>query len=125
MKRLRTSGLVTLVALLLLVGIPSAAWSQDAAPAGASAQGSTGSDVVAGLGSILGSVVFFPFKALVICPGMAIASGVSYAFTGGEPEPAEYLLRVGCTGSYGASPGMVQGQGEFLGSGRESAFRGR
>jgi hypothetical protein len=125
MKRLRTSGLVTLVALLLLVGIPSAAWSQGAAPAGASAQESSASDAVAVTSSILGSTVFFPFKALLICPGMAIASGVTYVFSGGESETAEHLLRVGCTGSYGGSPGMIQGQGEFLGSGKDSAVRGR
>jgi hypothetical protein len=126
MKRLRASGwLVAVMVLLLVAGIPAAAWSQAAAPGEASAQESTASDVVAGFGSILGSIVYFPFKALMICPGMAIASGVSYAFTGGESEPAEHLLRVGCTGSYGASAGMVQGQGEFLGSGKDSAVRGR
>jgi hypothetical protein len=33
--------------------------------------------------------------------------------TGGEKETANYLLRLGCTGTYLISPAMVQGQEAF------------
>ena len=42
-----------------------------------------------------------------------VAAGATYAATGGEKETPEYLLRVGCTGTYVISPEMVQGQEAF------------
>jgi hypothetical protein len=42
-----------------------------------------------------------------------VAAGATYAATGGQKETPEYLLRVGCTGTYFISPGMVQGQEAF------------
>jgi hypothetical protein len=49
---------------------------------------------------------------------MALAGGVTYAATLGKAkEDAEYLARVGCTGTYLITPGMVQGKEEFQGSG--------
>jgi hypothetical protein len=49
----------------------------------------------------------------VMCPVGALAAGATYAVTGGEKETADYLLRLGCTGTYLISPGMVQGQEAF------------
>jgi hypothetical protein len=68
---------------------------------------------VAGVGAVVGSVVFAPFKALIMCPANAVAAGVTYAATWGGTETPEYLLRLGCTGTYFISPAMVQGQEAF------------
>ncbi len=67
--------------------------------------------------AVVGSFFYIPFKLGIICPGMALASGASLAVTGGEKPTAEYLLRVGCTGTYIITPGMVRGQEEFHGAG--------
>ena len=108
---------ILLVLPALLLAPVSAARAEEAAtpPPG---EDSTGRTIVAGVGSVLGSVVYAPFKALVLCPGMALAGGVTYAATLGKAkEDAEYLARVGCTGTYLITPGMVQGKEEFQGSG--------
>ncbi len=76
-----------------------------------------GTALLATVASAVGSFFYIPFKAVAICPGMALASGASLAFTHGDRSTAEYLLRVGCTGTYLITPGMVRGQEEFQGSG--------
>ena len=68
---------------------------------------------MAGTGAVLGSIFFVPFKALIMCPVGAVAAGGTYAVTGGETETANYLLRLGCTGTYFISPAMIQGQEAF------------
>jgi hypothetical protein len=68
---------------------------------------------VAGVGAVAGSIVYAPFKALVMCPVSAIASGATYAVTGGATDTPRFLLRVGCTGTYVIAPAMVQGQEAF------------
>jgi len=115
--RMRTL-LMILVLLPVLLSAPvSPARAEEAAPP-PSGDDATGRKIVAGVGSVLGSVVYAPFKALVLCPGMALAAGVTYAATLGKAkEDADYLARVGCTGTYLITPGMVQGKEEFQGSG--------
>jgi hypothetical protein len=125
MKRtgMRVCGL--LLALLLVGGLlPEFGWAQ-AAPATTGAGSTDVSDALAGAGAVLGTIVFLPFKALLICPGMALASGVTYAAHGGKSETTEYLLRVGCGGSFAASPGMIQGQQSFQGAGGPYPFTER
>jgi len=128
----------SLVAVLVIGGvIPGSAglgWAQQAIPPGAGpmpvpaagpvpastpapADDSPGLTAIAAVAGTIGSVVYIPFKLAVICPGMALASGVSLAFTGGDTETAEHLVRIGCTGTYFITPGMVRGQEEFQGSG--------
>jgi hypothetical protein len=72
---------------------------------------------MAALAGAMGSFFYIPFKVGAMCPGMALASGASLAVTGGNKDTAEHLLRVGCTGTYFITPGMVRGQEEFQGSG--------
>jgi len=100
------------MAAAVLVG-PGASWAQGAAPADGGQPGPTGRTVAAGIGAVIGTVVFVPFKAFVMCPVGALAAGATYAVTGGEKGTADYLLRLGCTGTYLISPGMVQGQEAF------------
>ena len=106
--------LVVTIAVLSMVG-PVASWAQETTPAAASSgSGPSGSTILAGVGAVLGSIFYAPFKGLILCPGVGlVAAGVTYAATGGQKETPEYLLRVGCTGTYFISPGMVQGQKAF------------
>jgi hypothetical protein len=110
--------LMTLLVLpaVLLAPVSAARAAEAASPP--SGGDSTGRTIVANVGSVMGTMVYAPFKALVLCPGMALAGGVTYAATLGKAkEDAEYLARVGCTGTYLITPGMVQGKEEFQGSG--------
>jgi hypothetical protein len=117
-------GVVILLGAILGLAPVSTGWAQQAVPPPdlwpppTVAEDSPGRTVLAAVGAVFGSIVYIPFKALGICPGMALASGVHYAVTvGKEPATDEYLLRAGCTGTYLITPGMVQGQEEFQGSG--------
>lgn len=106
--------LVVTIAVLGMVG-PVASWAQETPPAAtASGSGPSGSTILAGVGAVLGSIFYAPFKGLIECPAVGlVAAGVTYAATGGQKETPEYLLRVGCTGTYFISPGMVQGEEAF------------
>jgi hypothetical protein len=74
---------------------------------------STGRTVAAGVGAVAGSIIYAPFKAVIMCPAGALAAGVTYVAVQGEGETPNYLLRLGCTGTYVISPGMVQGREAF------------
>lgn len=104
--------------LLCLVGLavsaPLTSWAQDAPPDDATNQSSSsGRRVVATIGAVAGSIVYAPFKALVLCPVGAVAAGATYAATRGTTDTPDYLLRLGCTGTYIISPSMVQGEEAF------------
>ncbi len=120
MKRNRRR-LGSMIALLVLaiafLGI-DAAWAQTATPSEPTAtEGVSATEVLATGAAVVGSFFYAPFKALAICPGMALASWASLAFIHDNGLTAEYLLRVGCTGTYVVTPEMVRGQQEFRGSG--------
>lgn len=118
---------VVMIGLLLVgVGLATAetAWTQQGprtAPAGGAppmpVSDSPGLTAMAAVAGVIGSFVYIPFKAGAICPGMALASGVSLAATGGDRATAASLLRAGCRGTFLITPGMVRGQEEFQGSG--------
>lgn len=126
---MRCKGMLRVVAIAVLtVGVGMAAtepgWAQQAPqPALASgarqvsANDSPGLTAMAAVAGAIGSFLYIPFKAGAICPGMALASGVSLAATGGNRATADSLLRAGCEGTYFITPGMVRGQEEFQGSG--------
>jgi hypothetical protein len=116
--------MVGVLALAVGVAALGTAWAQQgvasAPPAGATpppASDSPGLTAMASLAGAIGSFFYIPFKVGAMCPGMALASGASLAVTGGSQDTAGYLLRVGCTGTYLITPGMVRGQEEFQGSG--------
>jgi hypothetical protein len=115
-----------LVLLVVLVGglLPTSGWAQ-ASPAPAETSSPDASDALAGVGAVLGTIIFLPFKALLICPGMALASGVTAAVNWDWTAQSESLLREGCGGSFAASPGMVQGQQSFQGAGGPYPFTER
>lgn len=105
-----------LIALIIGAAITGTGWSQPAAPL-ARADDPPALTAMAAVAGAIGSFFYIPFKVGAICPGMALASGASLAVTGGDRGTAEYLLRVGCTGTYFITPGMVRGREEFQGSG--------
>ncbi len=110
------SAVIVVVALGLLLAPASSAWSQERQPPPASPNPSTAQVLATGAAG-MGTVVYAPFKAIVLCPGMAVASGASLAFTHGDRSTAGYLLRLGCTGTYVVTPEMVRGQAQFNGAG--------
>jgi hypothetical protein len=76
--------LVVTIAVLGLVG-PVASWAQETTPAAASTgSGPSGRSMLAGVGAVFGSIVYAPFKGLILCPAVGLAAGVTYAATGGE-----------------------------------------
>lgn len=106
------------LALVLLIGVAMGAaatsWAQEAPPSEDMAKTIyAGSHIVAGVGAVAGSVVYAPFKALIMCPVSAVAAGVTYAATRGGTDTSGYLVRLGCTGTYVITPAMVQGQEAF------------
>lgn len=113
-RHARILGVLLLVAVGMTVGASGAGWAQEAPPSESMAKtNDSGSPIVAGAGAVAGSVIFAPFKALIMCPLSAVASGVTYAATWGGTDTSEYLLRLGCTGTYVISPAMVQGHEAF------------
>lgn len=106
------------LALVLLVGVAMGAaatsWAQEAPPSDDMTKTIyAGSHIVAGVGAVAGSVVYAPFKALIMCPVSALAAGVTYAATRGGTDTSGYLLGLGCTGTYVITPAMVQGHEAF------------
>jgi hypothetical protein len=118
----RSQGVRAMVIILMVwvIGVSAAGtgWAQMTGSEAPEAKTElSGTQVLAAFAGTVGSLFYIPFKALVMCPGMALASGASLAVTQGNRDTAEYLLRVGCTGTYFITPGMVRGQEEFQESG--------
>ena len=105
------------LALWIVVASTGTGWAEQATSTPAGADDSPGLTAMAAVAGTVGSFFYIPFKLGAICPGMALASGVSLAVTGGDTDTAAYLLRAGCAGTYFITAGMVRGQTEFRGSG--------
>ena len=111
---------VVIILMVWVVGVSAAGtgWAQPAVPeASASGADRSATQILAAVAAAVGSLFYIPFKAAAICPGMALASGASLAVSRGNRDTADYLLRVGCTGTYIITPEMIRGQEEFQGSG--------
>ena len=112
-KHARSWILAVTIASLLVV-VPVVGWAQEAPAASDSGSGPSGRTILAGVGAVIGSIFYAPFKGLIMCPAVGlVAGGVTYAATGGEKETPDYLLRLGCSGTYFVSPSMIQGQESF------------
>lgn len=118
-RGIRTSRRIAALAMALVWILTGTGWAQSVPPPPSppSANDAPGLTAMAGLAGAIGSFLYLPFKLGAICPGMALAAGVSLAVTGGDRITAEQLLRVGCAGTYFITPGMVRGQEAFQGSG--------
>jgi hypothetical protein len=112
-RKLAWRSILLLMTALLLISGP-VTWAQEAPATPDSGSGPSGSSILAGVGAVIGSIFYAPFKGLIMCPAVGlVASGVTYAATRGEKETPSYLLRLGCTGTYFVSPSMVQGKETF------------
>ena len=103
---------------LAILGIgmagPVDGMAQSSPPEAAGHGDASGRAFVAGVGAVIGTIVYAPFKALVLCPLSAVGSVATRAVTAGsEADTADYVLRLGCTGTYAVSPEMVQGREAF------------
>lgn len=96
----------------LLAVLPSAVRAQGAG--GPASDGETGAAYeLAGVASVLGTLVYAPFKAVILCPFAAVGAGATWAVTGGETIQAERVLQIGCGGDYLVTRQMVLGRQEI------------
>jgi hypothetical protein len=92
--------MVTIILLLVLVMHSTGGW------AGSGAQESTSEQIGAGVGSVVGSAVDFPFKASLWILG-GIASGVTLVADG--PQTANKVASAACRGTWAITPDNVKG----------------
>ena len=92
--------LVVMVALGLLA-LTSPSW------AGSASEESTLGQVGTGVGSVVGSAVYFPFKAAFCILG-GIGSGVTLLAAG--PESANKVASASCRGTWVITPDVVKGK---------------
>jgi len=102
--------------LVVLAGGPAAAQERPAPLPASAIPPPAGTHGLATAGAVAGTVVYAPFKAVVLCPLMAVAAGVTEVLPFAR-STSGFLLRTGCRGSYLLTPGMVRGAAEFQGSG--------
>src|SRR5262245_50430440 len=75
--------------------------------AGSDERQSTPEQIGAGVGSVVGSAVYFPFKASFCILG-GIASGVTLLADG--PQSANKVASAACRGTWAITPDIVKGQ---------------
>ena len=70
-------------------------------------QESTGTQIGAGVGSVVGSAVYFPFKASFCILG-GVSSGFAYLFAGAKA--AKQVASTTCRGTWAITPDVVKGK---------------
>ena len=88
-------------ALIALLGVQSASASVD--------QSDEHHSPMTYVGSVLASAVYFPAK-VVLAAGGAVASGVTYVATLGNPEPTRKVWDASVEGDYVVTPRMIEGR---------------
>lgn len=86
---------------LFLVAHSTASWAESGA------QESTLSQIGTGVGSAIGTMVYFPFKA-AFCIGGGIASGFTLIFAG--RDNADKVAGTACRGTWVITPDVVNGK---------------
>ena len=61
------------------------------------------------VGSVLASAVYFPAK-VILAAGGAVASGVTYVATLGNPAPTRKVWDASVEGDYVVTPRMIEGR---------------
>jgi len=90
----------------LLLGLALVGQSTESFAEG-NAQESTGTQIGAGVGSVVGSAVYFPFKASFCILG-GVSSGFAYLFSG--TKAAETVAGTTCRGTWAITPNVVKGK---------------
>jgi hypothetical protein len=90
----------------ILLGLALVGQSTASFAAGGS-QESTGTQIGAGVGSVVGSVVYFPFNASFCILG-GVSSGFALVF--GGAKAAEKVADTTCRGTWAISPNVVKGK---------------
>jgi hypothetical protein len=93
--------MVTIILILMGVMYSTLSWG------GSGAQESTPEQIGAGVGSVVGSAVYFPFKASFCILG-GLASGVTLVADG--PQSANKVASAACRGTWAITPDIVKGQ---------------
>jgi hypothetical protein len=101
----------TLAIMVIIISVMYSAISW----AGSGAQESTPAQIGAGVGSVVGSAVYFPFKASFCILG-GLASGVTLVADG--PRSANKVASAACRGTWAITPDIVKGEKpvNFVGS---------
>ena len=94
---------ITFLLGLALLGQSAASW------AASGSEESTVAQIGYGTGSVVGSVVYFPFKAAFCILG-AIGGGFTLVVAG--PETANKVVSASCRGTWVITPAVVKGQEE-------------
>jgi hypothetical protein len=89
------------LALILLMTQSTISWADSGS------NESTGAQIAYGTGSVLGSAVYFPFKASLCILG-GIGSGFAYVLAG--PETAQRTAHASCRGTWAITPDIVKGE---------------
>ncbi len=102
--------------MALLLGVVLLGQATASVAAG-SAKETTGTQIGAGVGSMVGSAVYFPFKASFCIVG-GVTSGFAYLFAGSNA--AEKMVDTTCRGNWVISPEVVKGKESvhFVGTAR-------
>ena len=105
--------IVAMLLALTLLAQSSPGWAES------NAQEGTLSQVGAGVGSVVGSAVYFPFKAAFCILG-GIGSGFTLLAAG--PETANKVVSASCRGTWAITPDVVKGEEgvHFVGEPRRS-----
>ena len=90
----------------LLLGLALVGQSTESFAEG-NAQESTGTQIGAGVGSVVGSAVYFPFKASFCILG-GVSSGFALVFAGAKA--AEKVVGTTCRGTWAITPSVVKGK---------------
>jgi len=93
--------IVAMLLALTLLAQSAPSWAES------NAQEGTLSQVGAGVGSVVGSAVYFPFKAAFCILG-GIGSGVTLVAAG--PESANKVASASCRGTWVITPDVVKGK---------------
>jgi len=93
--------IVAMLLALTLLAQSSPGWAESNAHEG------TLSQVGAGVGSVVGSAVYFPFKAAFCILG-GIGSGFTLLAAG--PETANKVVSASCRGTWAITPDVVKGK---------------
>jgi hypothetical protein len=93
--------MMAIMAILIIVMYSALSW------AGSGAQESTPEQTGAGVGSVVGSAVYFPFKASFCILG-GLASGVTLVADG--PQRANKVASAACRGTWAITHDIVKGQ---------------